>query len=293
MNSAEGDQVSVKSEPYVGTEVATLPDINPVGIQAKPEAVKTELEVKSETNATEEQNTTVQCSSVCGHPIAAVSQSAIDSAPKLLDCSCCVLKLPMSRFSKNQRKKSQPKCKSCTEQNKPSVKGSRGAREAAQRSEGANSVFENKVGRLKMARGALQRKRDEASKLKMTKRREEYEQQLNKEEQDIQRQEALLKRENPSVFDKLMNNLKIKKPISEKEDRKEQAKKKKAKKILKRKAEAAAGPKPKKKKNPVDSSVYVPPASAEKVPARLIPTRSQVKPQVKTEVKQELTKMEP
>ncbi|KAK1942342.1 hypothetical protein P3T76_005841 [Phytophthora citrophthora] len=144
-----------------------------------------------------------------------------------------------------------------------------------------------------MARGALQRTRDEASKLKMTKRREEYEQQLNKEEQDIERQEALLKRENPSGFDKLMNNLKIKKPISEKQDRKEQAKKKKAKKVLKRKAEAAAGPKPKKKKNQVDSSVYVPPASAEKVPARVIPTRSRAKSQMKTEVKPEMTIVEP
>ncbi|KAL3664575.1 hypothetical protein V7S43_010328 [Phytophthora oleae] len=103
--------------------------------------------------------------------------------------------------------------------------------------------------------GALQRKRDEASKLKMTKKREEYEQQLNKEEQDLERQEALLKRQNPSAFDKLMNSLKIKKPVSEKEDRKEQAKKKKVKLRLKRKAEAANGPTAKKKKkNPVDSS---------------------------------------
>ncbi|GMF10068.1 unnamed protein product [Phytophthora lilii] len=175
----------------------------------------------------------------------------------------------------------------------------------------ASAVFTNRVGRLKMARDALQRKRDEASKLKATNRREEYEQQLNKEEKELDRQAALLKHENSSAYQQLMKELQITKTPTYEQDKKMKAKKTKAKAKAKTKANQEKKQRPKrkadgavdqgrqKKKGPVvDTSVYVPPNStADEIPARVIPTRSRARSQpetaeVKNEVKTELPKVE-
>ncbi|KAE8907362.1 hypothetical protein PF005_g8260 [Phytophthora fragariae] len=259
--------------------------------------------------------------STCGFQLLVVPQAEILAAETTLDCKCCGLVLPASSYSATQRSKDASKCKACTgnmafkerKAARPTPKAEKKEKTRSnkdkQRSKEANSVFENKVGRLLMAKRALQRKRDEASKLKLTKRREEYEQQLDKEEKDLARQEALLKSQRGEDFKRLVSNLKIKKPPTYEHDRKEKAKRTRAnqkrKQSLKRKAGDDGEPAKKKKtKGPVvDSSVFVPPASAADVaPARVIPTRARaraqtqavaVKVEVKTEVKTEQPKVEP
>lgn len=170
-------------------------------------------------------------------------------------------------------------------------------------------MFTNKVGRLKMAKMALQRKHDEVSKLKWTKRREEYEQPLDKEEKELAWQEALLKGQRGDSFKRLMDELTIRKPPTYEQDRKQKAKKTKAKNLKRKQQAKEKGEEPAKKKKKttkgpvVDPSTYVPPGSAaDAVPARVIPTRARTRAQtqavevaaeVKTEVKMEQPKVEP
>ncbi|KAL4117616.1 hypothetical protein PRIC2_011602 [Phytophthora ramorum] len=271
----------------------------------------------------QEHATIPPCCSACGYPLLVVPQTEILKAKDMLDCKCCTLVLPDSSFSKKQRSETRKdfrKCKACTgnvnrgakplvqpTRQKPQVPLRMRNKKAEKRSHGASAVFTNKVGRLKMAKQALQRKRDEASKLKMTKRREEYEQQLSNEEKDLARQSALLKRENPGAFKSLMKDIQIKKPLTYEQEKKSKKKKKvnpAKKKQSKRKADGTTEQASKKRKGPVvDPSMYAPPASTvDEVPARVIPTRSRaraqpdaVQPQtvdVKSEVKAELPKVE-
>ncbi|KAG6958914.1 hypothetical protein JG687_00009102 [Phytophthora cactorum] len=239
------------------------------------------------------ETTTPPCCSACGYPLLVVPQADILNSPSMLDCKCCLLVLPESSYSKKQRgegRKDIRKCKACTgnvargapplvkpTREKPQIPQKLRSTKTEKRKKEASSVFVNKVGRLKMARRALLRKRTEVAKLKATKRRGEYEQQLDMEEKDLERQSALLKREKPSAFKTLMDELKVKKPRTNEEKKKKKATPKPR---AKRKAEADGEPAQKKKGPAVDLSVYVPPASSvDKVPARRIPTRSRARTQ--------------
>ncbi|ETN10365.1 hypothetical protein F442_07511 [Phytophthora nicotianae P10297] len=319
-------EANIKSELTVDSsaEIAPASDI----VKAEAEVVESPEDdsllndehpiVNASTPATEQQSTeitTPPCCSACGYPLLVVPQAEIMKAANMLDCKCCLLVLPESSYSNTQRgeaRKDIRKCKACTgnvvrgapplvrpTREKPQIPQKLRSTKTEKRNKEASAVFVNKVGRLKMAKRALLRKRTEAAKLKATKRREEYEQQLDKEEKDLERQSALLKRENPSTFNALMNELKVKKPRTAGVGKKK--KKAAPKPRAKRKAETDGEQAKKKKKGPaVDLSVYVPPASsADEVPARRMPTRSRAKtqsqevavkaePDVKTEPKMEI-----
>ncbi|KAG3111871.1 hypothetical protein PI124_g8278 [Phytophthora idaei] len=302
-------EFKVKSEPTVdsSTEAAPAPDISTV-VKAEAEVVESPTDgtllnemkpehpvVNDSTPARQQQSTettTPPCCSACGYPLLVVPQADILNSPSMLDCKCCLLVLPESSYSKKQRgegRKDIRKCKACTgnvargapplvkpTREKPQIPQKLRSTKTEKRKKEASSVLVNKVGRLKMARRALLRKRTEVAKLKATKRRGEYEQQLDMEEKDLERQSALLKRENPSAFKTLMDELKVKKPRTNEEKKKATPKPR-----AKRKAEADGEPAQKKKKGPaVDLSVYVPPASSvDEVPARRIPTRSRARTQ--------------
>ncbi|OWZ05202.1 hypothetical protein PHMEG_00022752 [Phytophthora megakarya] len=224
------EQFAVKSEPtFDHFDVAPLTDTikSEVTAVVKSEAEDVEShvadeklnEMKAEVPTTDSISTTDQlqqpseevntppCCSACGFPLLVVPQSEIQKAKNMLDCKCCLLVLPQSSYSKTQRsegRKDVRKCKACTgnvpgaqqmitpTREKPPQHQRQSTKE--KRDLEMTSVFANKVARLKMAKRALQRKRDEVRKLKLTKRREEYEEQLDKEEQDLARQAALLER---------------------------------------------------------------------------------------------------
>ncbi|POM72718.1 Hypothetical protein PHPALM_10529 [Phytophthora palmivora] len=332
------EQFDVKSEPKVDNSPEVVPFTDTPVVKSEAEIVESNVtnenlkEMKPELPVTDAIPTTNQaeqpsetsdlppCCSACGYPLLVVSQTEILEATNTLDCKCCLLVLPESSYSKTQRgegRKDIRKCIACTgnvrgaqrlvkpTREKPKKPKGQKPSNKEKRNQERHSVFVNKVARLKMAMRALQRKRDEVGKLKATKRREEYEQQLDREEQDLARQSALLKRGNPSRFKELMDELKIKKPPTYEQDKKKKAKKANSEKKprSKRKADTVGEQaKKKKKKGPaVDSSVYDPPASAaDDVPARIIPTRSRTRAQpqpdiieVKSEVKAELPKVEP
>ncbi|KAG7383743.1 hypothetical protein PHYPSEUDO_003358 [Phytophthora pseudosyringae] len=196
------EQFDVKSEPNVDipTEVAPSSDPPAVVVKSEAEVVESHVtpnddallnEVKAEhplAETTEQlleqqptENDTPPCCSACGYPLLVVPQAKVLEATSLLDCKCCLLVLPASSYSNTQRSE----IRKDPTRAKPPVPQSLRSTKSEKRKQQASAVFVNKVGRLKMAKGALQRKRDEASKLKWTKRREEYELQLAKEEKDL------------------------------------------------------------------------------------------------------------
>ncbi|GMF48744.1 unnamed protein product [Phytophthora fragariaefolia] len=315
ITSSPGVEVVSPTEPVVKSEA----DVVESHVTAEAAEAKLEVSITQHVSITENAATNLdqaheqsvdsssppRCSA-CKNALLDVPQVDIVQVQEVLDCKCCGLVLPRSSYSKTQRGKETRKCQACTgnvaygekHKNKAPSKAK------ARRQHEASGVFTNKVGRLKMAQMALERKLKEVS--KATKRREEYEEQLNKEAMEIARQSALLKRSNPSAFQRLMKDLKIKKPPTYEEDRKKKAKKTKAnlkkKQNAKHKADSdmdRAKNKKKKTRGPeVDSSVYVPPASAvDEAPARAISTRSRTRSQpqaveVKAEVKTELPGVE-
>ncbi|RLN94372.1 hypothetical protein BBJ28_00011208 [Nothophytophthora sp. Chile5] len=275
---------------------------------------------------TEAEAPTVPCCSACGYAMLVVPQAELLKAEAQLACRCCLLVLPDSCFSNTQKSEARSavrKCKACTgnvhrgepprvtpTRAKPELPIEQRRTRTQERDQEYIDVFTNRVARLKMARRALLRKREAASKLRSSKTKEDYEQQIATEEQALDRQAALLKRENPTLFDQLNSSVKIKKPSRNADrDQKKKTKKQKARtkewvaSKKKRKAEeAAARPRPKRRAPAVDPSTYTPPVSRaqEQVPARGIPTRARASTrsqttgaEVKMEVKAELPKVEP
>ncbi|CEG39149.1 Cytochrome P450 [Plasmopara halstedii] len=268
---------NVETLPSVKTEVPVVESAGDINHDNLKRDIKSELI-----------NTTTKRCSTSGYPL------LIETQAEMLDCKSCLGMLPRSSFSKSQRKNKKAasrKCHVCTgnvirgpkslerairKKLKVLSSTSRLSTSKKQKQE-TYAVFVNQVGRLKMAKRALLRKRSEVSKLKATKRREEYEQQLDKEAKDLERRTVLLKCENPSAFESLMSELMIKKPSGEKNKRK--SKSKKETRSVKRKTEAQSKQTEKRRKTLIaDSSTYVPPAtSIETHPIRVIPTRSKAK----------------
>lgn len=303
-------ELCVKSEPAAyGSDAPKVSHIAEI-VESKAQVVKLEGDVvephrDNASNSSKRLEVTPlditmpPCCSACGYALLVVPQHKLLNSTNMMDCKCCLLMLPESSYSKTQRSESRiaiRKCKSCTGNGtrdavrlvKPTRERPRApprlrTAEAEKRQKEASAIFENKVARLKMAKRALLRKRTEVAKLKATKRREEYEQQLNREEKEIQLQSVQLKRQNPFAFCSLMKELKIKKPrvgdnglVKRKTSTSKRMR-------PKRNSDGDSNQARKKKKGlEVDLSIYRPPASLTEVaPARVISTRLTARVQLK------------